>query len=862
MIGKTISHYKIIEKLGVGGMGVVYKALDFKLNRTVALKFLPANVILDPDSKKRFIHEAQSASALQHNNICTIHDIDETDDGQTFICMDFYEGETLKEKIKDERLKIKEAVDYAIQIAQGLKKAHENGIIHRDIKPANIMITNDGVVKILDFGLAKLAGQTKITKEGAAVGTVAYMSPEQTVGVAIDFRTDIWSWGVVFYELLTGHLPFRGDFDQAVIYAIMNEEPEPISRSRPDISDKLEQIIKHTLAKDPDDRCQNVSELLDELNSYKKNTLEVRTKIKPLRIYKSKKNIFWGSLIILIAIFILLILFYPKSTISFSERDWIVITDFENLTGEMVFDKSLNTAFTLSIGQSRYINVFSRRRIFETLKRMKKADVHHIDEDTGREIAIREGINIYIIPSISRVGDKYALMSKIQEAKTGNILKSEILYAQGENEILTGLDRLSALIRKDLGESRYEIARLSKPLKKVTTSSLEALKQYSIAYEHHLNGKFKEAKSLYENALRLDTTFTAAKASLGNLLIEKFDREKGRELLSQALQNVDSLTDKEKYGILALHAVNVENNFEKGIKYTKMRIDLYPDDPIPHNNLGWYYQQLGRFNEAVQEYKTAIRLNRYLLLTYAGVCWVYLEKLGQLDSAFVWSKRMISIDPQNAWGYFYLGSVYVCLDSLEKAQWAYEKAQDINPNILINLYNLAHLYSIQGRYEESIQFLEKYLLEINTSEISSYYNWQKISVHFDLGINYQLLENDIYSKIHFSKYIKIAQKWLEENPDDASVYINLGIALTRLGKKEDGWQMGRKGIEIDSTLHRAIAELLAVQGKKEEALNQLEKAFKKGFRDLVWLKLNPNLRSLINEERYRILINKFINSAS
>ncbi len=221
MIGKSISHYKILEKIGGGGMGVVYKAQDLKLDRFVALKFLPPHLTSSNDEKQRFIHEAKAASALQHSNIYTIHEIDETEDGQIFICMDYYEGETLDKRIKEKPLPIEEATDIAIQIAQGLAKAHEKEIVHRDIKPANIMLTADGVIKILDFGLAKLSKQTKLTKEGTTLGTIAYMSPEQTRGDAVDARSDIWSLGIILYEMITGQLPFKGDYDQAVMYGII-----------------------------------------------------------------------------------------------------------------------------------------------------------------------------------------------------------------------------------------------------------------------------------------------------------------------------------------------------------------------------------------------------------------------------------------------------------------------------------------------------------------------------------------------------------------------------------------------------------------------------------------------------------------
>lgn len=305
MVGQTISHYKILEKLGVGGMGVVYKAEDTKLKRTVALKFLPPVFSFDQEAKKRFINEAQTASSLQHHNICNIHDIDETKDGQIFICMDCYEGETLKKKIERGQIKTDEAIDIIVQVAAGLQKAHEKGIIHRDIKPANIFITNDGVVKILDFGLAKLSGQTMMTKMGETVGTIAYMSPEQTRGELVDNRTDIWSLGVVLYEMLTRNLPFKGDYDSAMIYSILNSNPEPITGLRDDIPIELEQIVNKCLDKDKEYRYQRMDDLLIDLRRLKREssgTSITKSSIKKSTVKtKPQKKYLWvgsGALVI------------------------------------------------------------------------------------------------------------------------------------------------------------------------------------------------------------------------------------------------------------------------------------------------------------------------------------------------------------------------------------------------------------------------------------------------------------------------------------------------------------------------------------------------------------------------------------
>jgi len=557
-----------------------------------------------------------------------------------------------------------------------------------------------------------------------------------------------------------------------------------------------------------------------------------------------------GSVIILMSIVIVIfLLFYRGKSIPFTERDWILITDFENLTEETIFDKSLNTAFSLSINQSQYINVITRKRMLEALKRMKKEDRQYIDGETGREIAIREGIKIYLVPGISRVGNQYILTIKIQESITDSILRSEVLYAKNQDEIVDKLDELTKKVRRNLGESMYEILEQSKPLSKVTTPFLDALKQYSLGIESHLNMDFEKAKMHYENAIQIDTNFTSAKASLGNLLVERFDREKGRTLLDQAILSIDNLTDREKYGILAFYAVKIENDLEKGIEYTETLIELYPDDPIPHHNLGWYIQNQGFNEKALEEYKIALRIDPYLMFTYSGVIWTYLANLAQMDSAKIWSNRMIEYGPDNAWGYFYMGSVYVGIDSLEKAKNEYLKARNLNSNFYSssNKYRLAHVYRLQSKYDKAIKVLEE-ILNMNPEEKS---------VHYDLGINYNLMGDSEKAMDHFLKYKKIIEKDLEKYPDDPGSYIAYGVVLTHLGEKEAGWEIGKKAIEIDSSYHFKFAQLLAVQDRKSEAIDQLEKAFENGYRDLVWIKLHPDLQILQDAVRFQNLISKF-----
>jgi len=566
--------------------------------------------------------------------------------------------------------------------------------------------------------------------------------------------------------------------------------------------------------------------------------------------YKRKERIYSLSSLGVILIAIVLFLFTSGSTIPFSKRDWILITDFENLTENPVFDKSLYTAFSLTINQSRYINVFPRTRMLETMALMKMKDMTYIDERTGQEIASREGINTYIVPSISEVGNRYVLTAKIVETRSGDLLTSVILESDDPQDILAKLDQMSRKIRRTLGEPRYHIATQDKPLAKVTTSSLEALKQISLGLERHFMSDFDGAKNYYENALLIDSGFVAARASLGNLLIEKFDPVRGRELLSQAAKQVDNLTDKEKYAVLALHAVNVENDLQKGVEYTQRLTRLYPDDLTPHNNLGFYYEKLGLYEEASEEYKTAIRINPNQALTYGGLIWLYLTKLGRIDSALVWSEKMIADNPRNAWGYFYQGSAYIGLDSINEAERAYLKAREINPYVLPNQYRLAYTYQIQGKYREAIRILER-ILEINKYEVPSY---------CDIGVNYKLLGDQDSANKYFSRFKDIATgPWLKQYPDLPETYTTIAAVTAYMGDMESSNQMLQKAIEIDSTIHQRYAGIYCIQGKIPEAIGQIKKALEKGYRDLTWLKMDPALHTLQNDAGFRELLDKYFN---
>jgi serine/threonine protein kinase len=520
MIGKTISHYKIIEQLGSGGMGVVYKAQDLKLDRFVALKFLPPHLTSSEDEKQRFIHEAKAASSLDHNNICAIHEIDETEDGQLFISMAHYEGETLDRKIKEKPLPIDEAVNIAIQIAQGLAKAHEKEIVHRDIKPANIMLTTDGVVKILDFGLAKLSTQTKLTKESTTLGTVSYMSPEQAKGEEVDYRTDIWSLGIILFEMLTGQLPFKGDYDQAVVYSIINDKPEALTGLRTGVPVELERIICKSLAKSPGERYQHVDEMLTYLKGLRKE-LALPGETKTSRVIEKKTSKGWlkKAFIPIVILLILFIGYFLLKPVLFEKKFHfepinILVISFKNQTGDENYNylsEAIPNLLITDLEQSKYLQVTTWERMSDLLKQIGKEDVKMIDKDIGFELCRKDGIDVIVLGSYIKAGERFATDVKVLDARTKKLLKSARSQGDGAESILeTQIDYLSEEISEGVGLSANEIESVQLRIADVTTTSIEAYNYFVRGKKEYYKYYYEEAKQFLQKAIYIDSTFATA----------------------------------------------------------------------------------------------------------------------------------------------------------------------------------------------------------------------------------------------------------------------------------------------------------------------------------------------------------------
>jgi tetratricopeptide (TPR) repeat protein len=532
----------------------------------------------------------------------------------------------------------------------------------------------------------------------------------------------------------------------------------------------------------------------------------------------------------------------PAEVLAFEERDWIIIADFENQTGDAVFDKALDTALRVSIEQSSYVNVLPDRRVKDALRRMEMDDIERLDPDTAREIAEREGIKAVLNPSIVGVADTYVLTAVLQDPIRGTSVKSEMVRAEARDGVLPALDELAQMIRKDLGESIAAIARQSKPLAEVTTSSLEALKQYSLGIDHHWQGRFQEAQAFYANALKADPKFTAAMASLGMIQFERFDREAGQDLLSQAIAGVDQLTDKERYGILAFHARAVENDLEKAIRYYQALLALYPDNGAAHNNLGWFYFQMGRYGESVAAYQEAIRVDPAFLLTYDGLNRIYLYHQLDIDAAIDMCNQQLGYDDRHLWAHDNLGWAYFGKGEYEKAQEAFQKALAINPDSTMEMYRLGHAQRMAENYPAALATYQKIL----TVDPNAY------PAHYLIGI--MLMDEQKQSTLHLQRYLAEVEEQIHANPENGGYYIQAGLGYGRLGDYAKAEEMALKAIALNPKDRFGYARVLSVMGRKDQALEQLELAIQGGWTNYIWMKVHIDLENLYKEPRFQELL--------
>jgi serine/threonine protein kinase/tetratricopeptide (TPR) repeat protein len=652
LLGQTLSHYRILSKIGDGGMGVVYAAEDTRLRRAVALKFLPENVAADPQALVRFHREAESASSLNHPHICTIHDVGAAD-GKAFIVMELLEGATLRHWIQSRPLSVDQILDFATQIADALDAAHAKGIIHRDIKPANIFVTDREQIKILDFGLAKAADDHPqiaseatadfVTAPGIAVGTAAYMSPEQIRGEPLDTRSDLFSFGIVLYEMATGQLPFPGATSGMVFDGILNRPPVPASQLRPELPPRLEEIINKSLEKDKALRYQHASELRGDLRRLKRDSDSGRTiaqssaAVSAIPDAGSQRRVnrlalFAGVIIVGAALAAVWLVRARHTYESLTQRDTIVLTDFINKTGDPVFDDALKPALASGLEQSPFLNILSGRRVESTLKLMGLSSDERVTRQIADDVCQRTGSKAVLTSAISSIGSSYLIALDTTDCLTGESIAKADAQVSRKEDVLKGLNKAASALRAKLGESLSSIEKYDVPLDQVTTSSLEALKAFSTGRRIVDTKGDLDAIPFFKSAIQDDPNFALGYLALGSSYANIADNAAASENIRKAFDLRNNVSEREKLVIAGLYYATVTGQLPDAIQTYNLLIQTYPAESVPHIDLGLCYSYLGRFQESLDQSLEAMRLDPDSGIAFANLTSSYLD-LGRLEEA-------------------------------------------------------------------------------------------------------------------------------------------------------------------------------------------------------------------------------------
>ena len=732
-----VSHYRILEKLGAGGMGVVYLAEDMKLGRKVAIKILSEEYTTNKDRLHRFEQEASAASNLNHPNILTIHEVG-TDEGRHYIATEFIDGVTLRRKMAGSQLETSEILDIAIQVASALEEAHAAGIVHRDIKPDNVMVRRNGYVKVLDFGLAKLTetvdrsssdgeASTRVmvqTDAGVVMGTSHYMSPEQARGKLVDARSDIWSLGVVIYEMVAGRTPFEGETSTDIIVAITQKEPPPLARFAPNVPAELDWIVMKALRKDRDERYQTIKELLTDLRRLKQR-LEFESELErsaaPVSFSKSrisdlaaptttperavptaektvshvssaeyiatgiKRHKIASAIIalLIVAATASAIYLYKRNSKPLTERDTILLTDFVNTTGEPVFDGTLRQALAVNLGQTPFLNLFPEERVRETLRFMGRSPDDRITRDIGREICERQGIKAMLTGSIASLGSQYVIILEALNPRSGDSIAREKVEADSKEKVLSALGTAASNLRQKLGESLSSIQKYDVSIEQATTSSLEALKAFAMGNEERSKGRTRESLAFYKRAAELDPNFAMAYARIGVHYGNQQQLELAKEYVQKAYDLRDRVSERERLYITEKYYNYITGEIDKAVETLKTWAKLYPNDFIPHNNLSLNYKILGNYDEALKEGLEAVRLSPNSISAQDNVVASFIG-LGRIEEAEQASHEMEKINPDalgahfNNYFFAFLRRDQAAMD--REIQWAKGKPEEAELN--------------------------------------------------------------------------------------------------------------------------------------------------------------------------------------
>ena len=851
MTGKNILHYKILEKLGAGGMGVVFKAIDLKLDRIVALKFLPHSYSYDEDIKKRFVHEAKAVSKLQHNNICTIHEINETEDGQLFICIDYYEGESLKERLKKGKLEINEALDITLQICEGLKKAHEKNIIHRDIKPANIFITKDGIVKILDFGLAKMKGQSHLTKFESTIGTTAYMSPEQAKGDEVDQRTDIWSLGVVFYEMVSGNLPFKGEYDQAIIYSILNKTPDDL-----EVPKKIKNFVSKCLQKKAANRYFSIDEILVEFNLISgSSSISGKTSNKKRLFDKISSNKSKAALIVTAVLFFTIIGWFIINNLNISvskpEPKQVAVLPFVNIGND-----PRNKAFCDGLVETLTSQLTQLPQFNTSIQVIPSSEINARHITSAKQAAQIFGADLAVTGSIQKYSDKIRLIMNLVDTKSLRQISSDSddytlsnVY-NFQDDVVTKLSHILAVNLKP-----EEIEHINRG----GTDNIDAYILYTQGKGYLQNywsvKNINDAIRLFNAALEKDSKYTLAFAGLTEAYIKKFKYEKNISYLDSAQiynENAKSLnTDLPIVQIASGMIFNEKGEFEKSITEFRKAIEEDKFNFEGYNGLAIAYQSLNLNKKAELTYKQSISLKPAYWVGYNKLGIFYYSH-GEFIKALEQFQKVVELTPDNTFGLNNLGAAYMYLGKWAKAKSTFKHVIKLQSDY--SAYsNLGSIYFFHD--EDFIKAAEMYNKAL-ALDSSNYLMWGNIASAY-----YQIPGDKDKSGYYFNRAINIAEKQLKLNPRNASTLSSLASYYSMLGQKDKSIKYLNEALKLSPGVIDILDKGIVINetlGRRNEALKLTREILQKGF-PVSKLEKSPDLKDMIKDNRFKVLKKEFSN---
>jgi eukaryotic-like serine/threonine-protein kinase len=860
LIGQTVSHYKILEKLGGGGMGVVYKAEDTHLKRTVALKFLPAAFSLDPDAKARFRQEAEAASALDHPNICTVHDIDETADGQIFISMACYEGETLKKRIERGPLQLHDAIDIALQVARGLQAAHEAGMVHRDVKPANIMVTVKGQVKILDFGLAKLAGQAVLTKTGSTVGTAAYVSPEQARGEEVDRRSDIFSLGVVLYEMITGHRPFRGEHEAAITYSLMNETPEPLARYKADVPDELQRVVDKSLAKERAERYQHIDEMMVDLRRAQQESPSTTESKKR----KRRLPLLIGGGIALVVLAILAYIFVlpkPRPTADKS----VAVLPFLNLSAggpNAYFAAGLHDELLTQLSKVAALKVISRTSVMG----------YEGTKTPLRQIARELGVGSVVEGSVQVVGDRLRVNVQLIDATTDAHLWAE-RYDRTLDDAFAIQSEVARQIVAAVGGvlSSAEQGRLTA----VPTANAEAYRLYMHGREYHirpgyLRQNLDSAQQLYEKAVALDPSFALAHVALadvhGYIYWFRYDpsparASRVREEAETALRLAPNLP--QAHVAIGDMLYVVDRDWRHAMDEYAIALRDLPNDAGLWAKIGYVHRRLGEWEKVFEALGKATQLNPLVADLYedlGGESYLAVRRYADAIRSF---DRALIVAPNLHAAAIWRGFTYVLwhgqLDTLRTALDRIPSDAELAVTGVTTAWRANIL--LWERNADSLLLL----LQNPRVTFFDYQIWFMPTALY-AGWAHQLRGDRRGARAAFEQSRVLLDSVMKERPDDWRLHVSLGLTLAGLGRKDDAvreasWLQQSevyRGDALDRTyVAEARARILAQAGEPRGALDEIERLVAgPSYVSAHLLRLDPVWEPLRSNPRFQALLSK------